>query len=97
MLLRNSNTGAFEVYDISNNAITSSAAMGTVGLEWQGGGIAADPPAASSAASTALLVQAMAGFPSDGAAIDQGPITQASQEGISQPSLFAAPSLQHGA
>jgi hypothetical protein len=26
--------GAFEVYDISHNAITSAAAMGTVGLEW---------------------------------------------------------------
>jgi len=42
MLMRNtnsgvfsSNTGAFEVYDISNNAITSAVAMGDVGLEWQ--------------------------------------------------------------
>jgi hypothetical protein len=35
MLMRNSNTGAFEVYDISNNAITSAASMGQVGLEWQ--------------------------------------------------------------
>ena len=34
MLMRNSNTGAFEVYDISNNAITSSRPMGQVGLEW---------------------------------------------------------------
>ena len=34
MLMRNSNTGAFEVYDISNNAITSAASMGQVGLEW---------------------------------------------------------------
>jgi hypothetical protein len=34
MLMRNSNTGAFEVYDISHNAITSVAAMGQVGLEW---------------------------------------------------------------
>ena len=34
MLMRNSNTGAFEVYDISNNTITSSAPMGQVGLEW---------------------------------------------------------------
>ena len=34
MLMRNSNTGAFEVYDISNNAITSFAPMGQVGLEW---------------------------------------------------------------
>jgi hypothetical protein len=34
MLMRNSGTGAFEVYDISNNAITSAASMGQVGLEW---------------------------------------------------------------
>ena len=34
MLMRNSNTGQFEVYDISNNAITSAAPMGQVGLEW---------------------------------------------------------------
>jgi hypothetical protein len=34
MLLRNSTTGAFEVYDISSNAITSAASMGQVGLEW---------------------------------------------------------------
>jgi hypothetical protein len=35
MLMRNSNTGAFELYDISNNTITSAAGMGQVGLEWQ--------------------------------------------------------------
>jgi hypothetical protein len=34
MLLRNGNTGQFEVYDISNNAITSAAGMGQVGMEW---------------------------------------------------------------
>ena len=35
MLLRNSNTGGFEVYDISNNNITNAAFLGGVGLEWQ--------------------------------------------------------------
>ena len=35
MLMRNSHTGAFEIYDISNNTITSAAPMGQVGLEWQ--------------------------------------------------------------
>jgi hypothetical protein len=35
MLLRNGNTGAFEIYDISNNSITNAAPMGQVGLEWQ--------------------------------------------------------------
>ena len=34
MLMRNNNTGKFEIYDISNNAITSAAPMGQVGLEW---------------------------------------------------------------
>jgi hypothetical protein len=34
MLMRNTNIGAFEIYDISNNAITFAAPMGQVGLEW---------------------------------------------------------------
>jgi hypothetical protein len=35
MLLRNSQTGGLEVYDISNNLITNAAFLGTVGLDWQ--------------------------------------------------------------
>ena len=35
MLLRNSSTGGFEVYDISNNNITGAAFVGAVGLDWQ--------------------------------------------------------------
>src|SRR5262249_27924107 len=35
MLLRDASTGAFKVYDISNNNITSTAALGAVGLNWQ--------------------------------------------------------------
>ncbi len=35
MLMRNSKTGAFEIYDVSNNRITFSSGMGQVGLEWQ--------------------------------------------------------------
>jgi len=35
MMLRDSNNGAFEVYDISNNTTTSAASLGAVGLEWQ--------------------------------------------------------------
>ena len=34
MLLRNSDTGAFEVYDINNNRVTYAAGMGQVGLNW---------------------------------------------------------------
>jgi hypothetical protein len=63
LVLRNVNTGAFEVYDIANNQITGATLLGTVGLEWQLGGFAADPPTASmGSGSTAQLVQAMAGF-----------------------------------
>jgi hypothetical protein len=39
MILRDSNSGGFQVYDIKNNAITSSAFMGAVGLNWQFSGV----------------------------------------------------------
>jgi hypothetical protein len=35
MILRNSNSGGLQVYDIDGNQITGSAFMGTVGLDWQ--------------------------------------------------------------
>ena len=35
MMLRNRNTGQFEVYDIRNNAITSAFNIGTVGSDFQ--------------------------------------------------------------
>jgi hypothetical protein len=35
MMLRDSSTGAFEVYGIANNGITSAANLGAVGLDWQ--------------------------------------------------------------
>jgi hypothetical protein len=66
--MRNDTTGQFQVYNIANNQITGSAPLGTVGREWQLGGLAADPPAGAmggadnSPGSTAQLVQAMAGF-----------------------------------
>ena len=41
LLLRNSNTGGLEVYDINNNQLTGAAFLGTVGLDWQFAGIAA--------------------------------------------------------
>ena len=63
-MLRNVNSGAFEVYDIANNQLTGAASLGAVGLDWQLGGFAADPPTGSmgSADSNSQLVQAMAGF-----------------------------------
>ena len=38
MILRNSNTGALQVYGIANSQISDTAALGTVGLDWQVGG-----------------------------------------------------------
>ena len=70
MVLRNVNTGAFEVYDIANNGVTGAAPLGSVGLDWQLGGFAADSPAGAmgGSSSTSQLVQAMAGF--DGGVAD---------------------------
>jgi hypothetical protein len=73
MVLRNTKTGAFEVYDIANNTITSAASLGAVGTDWQLGGFAAVASSASSAAmggssQAAQLVQAMASFGGGGAA-----------------------------
>jgi hypothetical protein len=39
MLFRNSSTGAFEAYYISNNNITNAALVGTVGVDWNFAGI----------------------------------------------------------
>jgi hypothetical protein len=39
MILRDSNSGGFQVYDIKNNQIIGSAFMGAVGLNWQFSGI----------------------------------------------------------
>ena len=64
-MLRNKNTGAFEVYNIANNQLTGAAPLGAVGLDWQLGGFAADPPTVSGTftdISNDQLVQAMAGF-----------------------------------
>jgi hypothetical protein len=47
LVLRNVNTGAFEVYDIAGNTLVGAASLGQVGLDWQFGGFAADPPTAS--------------------------------------------------
>ena len=73
-MLRNVNSGAFEIYDIANNQLTGAASLGQVGLDWQLGGFAADPPTGSMGGSggqsdsTSQLVQAMAGFGGGGAA-----------------------------
>ena len=42
-MLRNVNSGAFEVYDIANNQLIGAASLGAVGLDWQLDGFAAEP------------------------------------------------------
>ena len=76
LVLRNVNTGAFEVYDIAGNALVGAANLGAVGLDWQLNGFAVDPPTSSMGgsddqpASNAQLVQAMAGFGGGSGAAD---------------------------
>jgi hypothetical protein len=60
LVLRNVNTGAFEVYDIAGNTLVGAASLGTVGLDWQLGGLAVDPP--TNDVSIGQLLQAMAGL-----------------------------------
>jgi hypothetical protein len=66
MVLRDTGTGAFEAYSYSagSNALIGTA-LGAVGLDWQLGGFAVDPPTLSGTftdISNDQLVQAMAGF-----------------------------------
>jgi hypothetical protein len=94
MVLRNTKTGAFEVYDISNNMITGASSLGQVGLDWQLGGLAADAPGGSSAAMGASqvgqLVQAMASFGAgSGAADGLNPVALGAD--TSQQPLLTAP------
>jgi hypothetical protein len=72
-VLRNVNSGALEVYDIAGNTLVGAATLGTVGLDWQLGGFAADPPSGAMGSSdnlTAQLVQVMAGFGGGSGAAD---------------------------
>jgi hypothetical protein len=74
-----SRSAALEVYDIAGNTLAGAASLGAVGLDWQLGGFAADPPSPSTASmgdssQAAQLVQTMAGF--NGA----GPERQARRE-----------------
>jgi hypothetical protein len=90
--LRNVNTGQFEVYDIANNTITSAASLGTVGLDWQLGGFAVDPPTGSAASmgnssQVAQLVQAMAGFGGSSGAAESLHTVPLATDTQQQPSL----------
>jgi hypothetical protein len=91
--LRNVTTGVFEAYNIANNQIVGAASLGHVGLEWQLGGFAADPPPAStgSAGSTSELVQAMAGFGGGGGAAADGSSTPPLGADASPQTFLTAP------
>jgi len=93
LILRNVNSGAFEVYDIANNQLTGAASLGQVGLDWQLGGVAADAPTASGAfadMSNDQLVQAMAGFGGSSGAGDGSNAGFANAD-TSQQTLLTAP------
>ncbi len=83
LVLRNVISGAFQVYNIANNQITGSANLGSVGLDWQLGGLAANPPSGANA--NAQLVQAMAGF--DGGAAGLSEVVPLADDSSQQPLL----------
>jgi hypothetical protein len=88
LVLRNVNTGQFEVYDIAGNTLVGAASLGAVGLDWQLGGFAADPPSVSGTftdISNDQFVQAMAGF--GGGSGAAGDLTAAPAETSQQPLL----------
>jgi hypothetical protein len=80
-VLRNVNSGAFEVYDIAGNTLAGAASLGAaVGLDWQLGGFAVDPPTDNSS-EIGPLVQAMAGFGGGATASpNAAPIADTSQQ-----------------
>jgi len=90
-VLRNTKTGAFEVYNIANNTITSAASLGQVGLDWQLGGFAADATGASAAMGGASqvgqLVQAMARLGTGSGAADGLNVASLAQDSSQQPLL----------
>src|SRR5262249_5637739 len=92
LILRNVNTGQFEVYDIANNQITGAALLGQVGLDWQLGGFAVNPPTASMGDSSqaAQLAQAMAGFGGGSGAADSLNNTLSAAD-TSQPQFMTTP------
>jgi len=47
-------SGQFEVYDIAGNTLVGAASLGAVGLDWQLGGFAPDPPTGSMGCADAI-------------------------------------------
>jgi hypothetical protein len=90
MVLRNVNTGAFQVYDINHNAVTATSSLGTVGLDWQLGGFAPDAlPATGGSGQVGQLVEAMAGFGGGSGGSDN--LNTVAQEADPQQPLLTTP------
>jgi hypothetical protein len=75
MVLRDTNTGKFYVYDIRNDAITFSGELpqlpaSPIPANWTVGGIAPDLSPTTGSGSTAQLAQAIAGFSGGSGAAD---------------------------
>jgi hypothetical protein len=71
---------------------SEASSLGAVGLDWQLGGFAADPPTGSTGSadgSTSQLVQAMAGFDGGGGAADSLNAAPLSADTSQQTSLTA--------
>jgi hypothetical protein len=69
MVVRQTSSGVFEVYDIANNQITTPTMLGQVGSDWTVGGFA-PLSAMASMGSNSQLVQAMASFGGGSGAAD---------------------------
>ena len=80
-----------KVYDIANNQLTGAASLGSVGLNWQLGGFASDPPTTSmgSSDSTSQLVQAMVDFGGGSGAADASNTVSLGTDTSQQPLLMA--------
>jgi len=92
MLMRNSNSGVFTLYDIGNNTVTGTAPMGQVGLEWSISGVSASVAGAPPNSAAAQLTQAMASFaPSVVAPAASSPLDQTTPVSANAVNLLTAP------
>jgi len=92
MLMRNSNSGVFTLYDIGNNTVTGTAPMGQVGLEWSISGVSASVAGAPPNSATAQLTQAMASFAPSCATAGASQIEQTPPPAATATNALATPS-----
>ena len=89
MVVRQTSSGVFEVYDIANNQITTPTMLGQVGSDWTVGGFA-PLSAMASMGSNSQLVQAMASF-GGGSGAAENLTSAALGAEISQQALLTTP------